>query len=124
MRTTAQIFKALSDETRLRIMSLLVEGRELCVCDIMAVLDLPQSTVSRHLSYLRNAGLVRDRRQGVWMYYQVDADGNENAPDLLTLLGKMMQGSDQALRDRQSLQSHLEAKGSNLCAPPVQGRKK
>ena len=63
MKTTAQFFKALSDETRLRILALLVCG-ELCVCDLMAVLDLPQSTVSRHLAYLRHAGLVEDRLAG------------------------------------------------------------
>nr|HXK57067.1 metalloregulator ArsR/SmtB family transcription factor [Gammaproteobacteria bacterium] len=55
MKVIARLFKALSDETRLRILCLLLEG-ELCVCDIMAVLQLPQSTVSRHLAYLKNAG--------------------------------------------------------------------
>ncbi|HEX9779019.1 MAG TPA: metalloregulator ArsR/SmtB family transcription factor, partial [Geopsychrobacteraceae bacterium] len=60
MKTTTRLFKALSDETRLRILALLQAG-ELCVCDLMAILDLPQSTVSRHLAYLRNAGLVDDR---------------------------------------------------------------
>ena len=70
MKKTAQLFKALSDETRLRILALLTAG-ELCVCDLMAVLELPQSTVSRHLAYLRNSGLVEDRRQGIWMYYRL-----------------------------------------------------
>jgi len=70
MKTTAKLFKALSDETRLRILSLLTTG-ELCVCDLMEVFHLPQSTVSRHLAYLRNTGLVDDRRQGVWMYYRL-----------------------------------------------------
>lgn len=73
MKTIARIFKALSDETRLRIVCLLLEG-ELCVCDIMAVLQLPQSTVSRHLAYLKNAGWVDDRRCGVWMYYAISTD--------------------------------------------------
>ncbi len=68
MRNSAELFKALADETRLRILNLLVQG-ELCVCDIMAVLDVGQSKASRHLAYLRNVGLVRDRRNGVWMYY-------------------------------------------------------
>ncbi len=68
MRNSAELFKALADETRLRILNLLVRG-ELCVCDIMAVLDIGQSKTSRHLAYLRNVGLVDDRRNGVWMYY-------------------------------------------------------
>ena len=70
MKKTTQIFKALSDETRLSILALLQQG-ELCVCDLMAVLELPQSTVSRHLAYLKNAGLVEDRRQGRWMFYRL-----------------------------------------------------
>lgn len=64
------IYKALSDETRLRLLHLLSYG-ELCVCDLTAVLGMPQSTVSRHLAYLKNAGLVRDRRETVWMYYSL-----------------------------------------------------
>ena len=70
MDETVQMFKALSEEIRLRVLSLLMDG-ELCVCDLMEVLNLPQSTVSRHLAYLRNAGWVAGRRQGLWMYYRI-----------------------------------------------------
>ena len=90
MKKRAQIFKALGDETRLRIMGLLIDGKELCVCDIMAALDLPQSTVSRHLSNLRNAGLVNDRRQGIWMNYKINQREIEHASALLDLLAKML----------------------------------
>jgi ArsR family transcriptional regulator, arsenate/arsenite/antimonite-responsive transcriptional repressor len=76
MKTTVQYFKALADETRLRIMALLLNSGELCVCDITATLQLPQSTVSRHLSYLKNAGWVIDRREGVWIIYAVTADND------------------------------------------------
>jgi ArsR family transcriptional regulator len=71
MKYLAQTFKALSNETRLRILALLTHG-ELCVCDLMAVLQLPQSSVSRHLAYLRNTGLIADRREGMWMYYRLE----------------------------------------------------
>lgn len=64
------IFGALADPTRLRIMNLLQEG-ELCVCDVMSVLREPQSKVSRHLAYLRKAGAVEARKQGLWMYYRI-----------------------------------------------------
>ena len=70
MLSSAEIFKALADETRLRIINLLVRG-ELCVCEIMKVLDIGQSKASRHLGVLRYAGLVSDRRQGLWMYYSL-----------------------------------------------------
>ena len=71
MENIALVFQSLEDETRLRILSLLLEEQELCVCDLMAVLQLPQSTVSRHLSHLRNAGWLRDRREAVWVYYSI-----------------------------------------------------
>ena len=73
MRNTVEIFKALADETRLRILNLLYE-RELCVCDVMAVLDISQSKASRHLISLKRAGLANDRRAAQWMYYSLVAE--------------------------------------------------
>jgi ArsR family transcriptional regulator len=64
------IFRALSDRTRLRILNLL-QGGELCVCHIVAVLDVPQPTASRHLSYLRKTGLATARKEGLWIYYRL-----------------------------------------------------
>ncbi len=109
MNQAAQIFKALSDETRLRIMGLLLEG-ELCVCDLMAILELPQSTVSRHLAYLRNAGLVSDRRQGVWMNYRLAAGGSGLRAETIELLRKNLAALPQARTDGQRLRRHLSAK--------------
>jgi len=63
-----EILKALSDETRLRIINLLYVG-ELCVCDIMEVLNITQAKASRHLGVLRRAGLVTDRKSAQWVYY-------------------------------------------------------
>lgn len=65
------VFKALSDETRLRILKLLQQG-ELCVCDIVAAFDSVQPKVSFHLGVLKAAGLVKDRREGKWMHYEID----------------------------------------------------
>ena len=76
MKEIAEIFKALSDETRLRIFRLLLEG-ELCICDLMEVLELPQSKVSRHMAYLKHSGLVSDRRGGVWIYYSLKEPRNK-----------------------------------------------
>jgi ArsR family transcriptional regulator, arsenate/arsenite/antimonite-responsive transcriptional repressor len=66
----ADVFRALADETRLRIMSLLRDG-EICVCHLQGSLRLPQPTISRHLAYLRKAGLAEARREGVWIYYRL-----------------------------------------------------
>ena len=116
MKTTAQIFKALGDETRLRIMALLLGGQELCVCDLMAALDLPQSSVSRHLSYLRNAGLVDDRRQGIWMYYTINKESTEHASILSGLLSAMLFEQDKAAQDKLLLKKHLATKKMNICS--------
>jgi ArsR family transcriptional regulator, arsenate/arsenite/antimonite-responsive transcriptional repressor len=65
-----KLFRAFADRTRLRILRLLTEG-ELCVCDLMSVLGSAQPHVSRHLGYLRRAGLVAGRQQGLWRYYSL-----------------------------------------------------
>jgi ArsR family transcriptional regulator len=71
MKNLLIVFKALSDETRLRILKLLEHG-ELCVCDIVAALDTIQPKVSFHLSTLKEAGLITDRKQGKWIHYRID----------------------------------------------------
>jgi len=71
MKDLLQVYKALSDETRLRIIKLLEYG-ELCVCDIVASLDIIQPKISFHLGVLKEAGLVKDRRVGKWIHYRLD----------------------------------------------------
>jgi len=92
MHKPAKIFKALADETRLRILTLLLEG-ELCVCEIIAALELPQSTISRHLAYLRNSGWVQDRRQGVWMYYRLNSGEHALINEMKLMLKKHLADS-------------------------------
>ena len=70
MKKIANIFKALSDDTRLRVIKLLQE-RELCVCELMQVLDMSQPRISRHMGVLKNVGLVEDRREGKWVHYSL-----------------------------------------------------
>ncbi len=66
------IFRALSDRTRLRILNLL-RGGEICVCDLVSVLEVPQPTASRHLAYLRKVDLVLARKEGLWHYYRLNS---------------------------------------------------
>ena len=75
MKQYTELFRALSDETRMRIMVLLSEG-ERCVCQIETALEISQTKVSRHLTVLRQAGLVKTRRDGVWMYYSLSSPEN------------------------------------------------
>ena len=79
LKTTAQIFKALSDPTRLRILSLL-QTDALCVMDIVTVLSLPQPAVSRHLAYLQNTSLVTGQKKGLWRFYSLNPQSPVSQP--------------------------------------------
>jgi ArsR family transcriptional regulator, arsenate/arsenite/antimonite-responsive transcriptional repressor len=68
------LFRALSDPTRLRCLALLQQEEELCVCELVHALDLPQPRISRHLAQLRDCGLVLDRRRGQWVFYRLRND--------------------------------------------------
>ena len=70
------VFKALADQTRLRILGLLAAG-EVCVCEIHESLRIPQPTASRHLAYLKRAGLVTDRRDGLWVHYRLASPADD-----------------------------------------------
>jgi ArsR family transcriptional regulator len=92
VKEAARFFKALSDESRLKMLWLLLNHRELCVCDIMAVLEITQSKASRHLAALRHAGIADDRRKGLWSYYSLrdlhDGLAKEHLKVLRTTLSK------------------------------------
>lgn len=69
-----QFFKCLADETRLRCLLLIEQEQELCVCELMAALDESQPKISRHLAQLRKCGILMDRRQGQWVFYQLSPE--------------------------------------------------
>lgn len=83
MRHMARWFKALSEEPRLDILLLLFRYGELCGCEVERFLEMSQSKASRHLRYLRNSGLVEDRREGLWIYYRV-AEPRDEAHERVT----------------------------------------
>ncbi len=113
MRNIANIVKSLEDETRLRIMALLLDAEELCVCDFMAVLQLPQSTVSRHLANLKNAGWLSDRRNGVWIHYSLAQDLSPIHRTFVSTLRTILAQNEVAGKDRQRL---TELSSENRCA--------
>lgn len=94
MQQLASVFKALGDETRLTIMALLLHHGELCVCDFEGVLGISQSKSSRHLRYLLNAGLVKNRREGVWMYYRVVERSDARVKHVISSLRRILPGKE------------------------------
>jgi ArsR family transcriptional regulator, arsenate/arsenite/antimonite-responsive transcriptional repressor len=105
------IFKALSDETRLRILKLLEHG-ELCVCDMVAAFDMIQPKVSFHLSVLKQAGLLRDKRDGKWMRYSID--GSDLFKRLLILSVVERIPSDLLQKDTKRLEEFLDSKAQAI----------
>ena len=96
----AEIFKALGDETRLTIVQLLI-GRELCVCDILDSFDMSQPAISHHLKVLRQVGVVRDKREGKWIYYSL----NPPVLDLLScVLASLQRDADKKSRTGRCVQ--------------------
>jgi ArsR family transcriptional regulator len=115
MKHLAQTIKALSDPIRLRIILLLQTGGELCVCDLMAVLKLPQSTVSRHLAYLKRSCWVNIRREGVWKHYTLSQESCAICQEILATLKKNATNLPEAAADRTALATFLRDKPSS-CA--------
>jgi len=99
------IFKALSDPSRLRILTLLANTGELCVCDIEAVMGWTQTKVSRHLGYLKRAGLVRDRKQGLWVHYSVAASPGTRQRTVLDQLRHLFETDPAARKDAERLEA-------------------
>ena len=112
MNKALRTFKALSDETRLRILKLLEKG-ELCVCDITAALDMTQPNISFHLGTLKEAGLIKDRREGRWTHYTLDFSDMMNRVVVPTALERM---DGKAVEDDRA---RLEAFMNKKCCAPA-----
>ena len=107
-------FKALADRTRLRLLNLMAGG-EVCVCFFSAILRAPQPKISRHLAYLRKAGIVVARRDGKWMHYRITEPNDPNAARVLREVQAWLAEDGEMRRDREQLMKVC-------CAPqlPVQ----
>lgn len=101
--TLARFFQLLSDDTRLRLLVLLDQEAELCVCELVHALGLSQPKVSRHLAMLRAAGLLDDRRQGLWVYYRLHPRLPVWARDIITQVAAVARQESSFSRNRQAL---------------------
>jgi ArsR family transcriptional regulator, arsenate/arsenite/antimonite-responsive transcriptional repressor len=116
MKRVERMFKALADPTRLRILNILFSG-ETCVCELQRILNLPQPLLSRHLTYLRNAGIVQDRRDGPRVFYSLTLE-NENGQSFQQLLKSVLPRLDICKADRKNMR---RLAGSSAKIPPATG---
>jgi len=121
MRAFVKLFKALSDETRLRILNILLE-RECCVCEVMQALDISQTRASRNLAVLYEAGFLKLRKDGLWSLYSIDKDDmNEYLADLVQATTKALEGNKTLEQDRERLRKAVRMGPS--CAEKMRGGK-
>jgi ArsR family transcriptional regulator len=117
MHDLALQFKALSEEVRLQILALVFRHGELCVCEVDRFLRISQSKASRHLRYLLNAGLVEDRRDGLWVYYRAAEPAREKQRALLSVLRRLLE--DAPIPE---VSEELEMMRAERCRPTSTGR--
>jgi len=115
MREILDVTKALADGNRLRVLMAL-GGGELCVCQIVELLQLAPSTTSKHMSILRQARLVESRKEGRWMYYRLpDRKAPKAVKDAVAWVRRHLAESPQIVRDRKELDRILSIDPEELC---------
>jgi len=120
MDDVARTFKALSDETRLRIIKLLEHG-ELCVCDIAAALDMIQPKVSFHLGILKNAGFLNGRKQGKWIHYRINNSDLFKRFLVYSVLERI--SKETVGQDKERLEAFLKTKEGQANIGPINDKK-
>lgn len=111
-----QFFRLLADETRLRCLLLIHQHGELCVCELMHAIDVIQPKVSRHLAALRDAGVVKDRRQGQWIYYQLNPELPHWAQQVIVETVSGVSEQAPFVHDLQALSAMPNRPGAATCA--------
>ncbi len=116
-RKVAAILKVLGDERRVRVLRLLLTKNELCVCELVDALNLPQYEVSRNLATLRKVGLVDDRREGLWAYYFIPKTAHDDpfVGALLKLIQEQVLGPRLLVSDLVRLEERLALRIGNQC---------
>ena len=115
MDRDAESIQVLGEPTRLRLLNLLAQTGEVCVCELVDALQLPQYNVSRHLSVLARAGWVEDRRQGKWIYYRIARELRPWQRSLLASLGQLWEEREDFRQDEARAGRRLELRRDGLC---------
>ena len=109
------LFKALSDQTRLRCLALLTGHDELCVCELTHALALPQPKISHHLGALRKAGLVSDRKEGLWIYYRINGALPQWCQDVVRSAVSGLASEEPYASDHQAL-AEMPSRPGGICS--------
>ena len=115
MDRDAEILQAIADPTRLRLLNLLTQAVEICVCELVDALGVPQYSVSRHLNVLAAAGWVTDRRQGKWIYYRISRELKPYQKTLLKALGQLREERPDFHQDEARAGRRLEFRRDGVC---------
>ncbi|MGD1156796.1 MAG: metalloregulator ArsR/SmtB family transcription factor [Terriglobia bacterium] len=115
MDAQVELFQALGDPTRLRLVNLLTQTGEICVCELVDALELPQYNVSRHLQILLKAGWLEDRKVGKWVYYRVARDLKPYHRSLLRAIDQLREEREDFRRDEQRASRRLKLRRGGLC---------
>ena len=105
------MFAALSDRTRLRLLNLM-DGREVCVCYFVEILEQSQPKISRHLAYLRRAGVVAGRREGKWVHYRIETPADAGA-------ARILRETLAVLREDKTMQAESKRLSEACCGPAL-----
>ncbi|MCS6975275.1 MAG: metalloregulator ArsR/SmtB family transcription factor [Cyclobacteriaceae bacterium] len=99
----AQIFRACADESRLRILSLIFHNGEMCISDLERILDFTQAKTSRHVIYLKNSGILSNRRYDHWVFYQI----KDEVADIMKQIFQFLRKDGQLLKDQQIFETMM-----------------
>ena len=111
----AELFSGLGDPTRLRLLNLLTQAKEICVCELVDALQIPQYNISRHLHVLLKAGIVQDHKRGKWVYYRVAKDLKPYQRTLLRAISELRDEREDLHQDEARAGRRLKLRSGGVC---------
>jgi ArsR family transcriptional regulator, arsenate/arsenite/antimonite-responsive transcriptional repressor len=111
----AELFNGLGDPTRLRLLNLLTQAREICVCELVDALQIPQYNISRHLHILLKTGIVQDHKRGKWVYYSVAKDLKPYQRTLLRAITELRDEREDLHQDEARAGRRLKLRSGGIC---------
>jgi ArsR family transcriptional regulator len=115
MDRDAELFQSVADPTRLRLLNLLLQTGEICVCELVSALDIPQCNISRHLHVLLSAGWLEDRRLGKWIYYRISEKLKPHQRSMLRAVEQLRGERSDFQEDERRAGRRLKLRRGGLC---------